>query len=107
MLCYIMTRILGTDGDAEGKHSPGVHCTSLGRLGGIRPARVCGRLRRPQSRRCVAMKSRSPLGGEGAQGTGAESACPIGNAGLTAFICYSTKKLLSLFLINKRNGPHA
>ena len=41
MLCYVMTRILGTDGDAEGKRSPGVYCTSLGRLGGIKPARVC------------------------------------------------------------------
>ena len=41
MLCYVMTRILGTDGDAEGKQSPGVYCTSLGRLGGIKPARVC------------------------------------------------------------------
>lgn len=39
MLCYVMTRILGTDGDAEGKQSPGVYCTSLGRLGGIKPAR--------------------------------------------------------------------
>ena len=39
MLCYVMTRILGTDGDAEGKRSPGVYCTSLGRLGGIKPAR--------------------------------------------------------------------
>lgn len=41
MLCYVMTRILGTYGDAEGKRSPGVYCTSLGRLGGIKPARVC------------------------------------------------------------------
>ena len=41
MLCYVMTRILGTDGDAEGRQSPGVYCTSLGRLGGIKPARVC------------------------------------------------------------------
>ena len=40
MLCYVMTRILGTDGDAEGKCSPGVYCTSLGRLGGIEPARL-------------------------------------------------------------------
>ena len=35
-----MTRILGTDGDAEGKQSPGVYCTSLGRLGGIKHARL-------------------------------------------------------------------
>lgn len=39
MLCYVMTRILGTDRDAEGKRSPGVYCTSPGRLGGIKPAR--------------------------------------------------------------------
>ena len=36
--------------------------------------RVCGRLRRPQSRRRVGSKSGSPLGGEGAQGTGAKLA---------------------------------
>ena len=42
MLCYVMTRILDTDGDAKGIHSPGVYCTSLWRLGGIKPARVCG-----------------------------------------------------------------
>ena len=40
MLCYVMTRILGTDGDAEGIQSPGVYCTSLGRPGGIEPARL-------------------------------------------------------------------
>ena len=39
MLCYVMTRILGTGGDAKGRRSPGVYCTSLGRLGGIKPAR--------------------------------------------------------------------
>ena len=27
------------NGDAKGRHSPGVYCTSLGRLGGIKPAR--------------------------------------------------------------------
>ena len=36
MLCYVMTRILGTGGDAKGRQSPGVYCTSLGRLGGIK-----------------------------------------------------------------------
>ena len=39
MLCYVMTRNLCTNGDAKGKRSPGVYCTSLGRLGGIKPAR--------------------------------------------------------------------
>lgn len=39
MLCYVMTRILGTGGDAKGRRSPGVYCTFLGRLGGIKPAR--------------------------------------------------------------------
>lgn len=32
--------ILGTDGDAKGKRSPGVYCTSLGSLGGIKLARL-------------------------------------------------------------------
>ena len=40
MLCYVMTRILGTNGDTKEKRSPGVYCTSLGRLGGIEPARL-------------------------------------------------------------------
>ena len=40
MLCFVMTRILGTDSDAMGRRSPGVYCTSLGRLGGIEPARL-------------------------------------------------------------------
>ena len=37
-LCYDADP--GTDGDAKGKHSPGDCCTSLGRLGGIEPARL-------------------------------------------------------------------
>ena len=41
ILCYILAQILGPDGDAEGRQSPGVYCTSLGRLKGIEPARVC------------------------------------------------------------------
>lgn len=40
MLCYVMTRILGTGGDAKGRRSPGVYCTSLGRLGGIKLVRL-------------------------------------------------------------------
>ena len=36
--------------------------------------RVCGRLRRPQSRRRVAVRAEVPWGGEGAQGTGAKLA---------------------------------
>lgn len=31
---YVMSRILGTDGGSKHLRSPGVYCTSLGRLGG-------------------------------------------------------------------------
>lgn len=39
MLCYVITQILGTDGNAKGRRSLSVYCTFLGRLGGIVPAR--------------------------------------------------------------------
>ena len=35
MLCYVMTRILGTDGDAKGRRSPGVIAPPLGGWEGL------------------------------------------------------------------------
>ena len=43
---YVMSRILGTDGGSKHRRSPGVYCTSLGRLGGdkveVTAATLCG-----------------------------------------------------------------
>ena len=36
MLRYVMMRIPGTHALTKHRRSPGVHCTSLGRLGGIK-----------------------------------------------------------------------
>lgn len=40
MMRYVMMRIPGTHGLTKHRRSPGVHCTSLGRLGGDEPARL-------------------------------------------------------------------
>ena len=37
---YVMMRIPGTHAPTKHRRSPGVHCTSLGRLGGDEPARL-------------------------------------------------------------------
>ena len=37
---YVMMRIPGTHAPTKLRRSPGVHCTSLGRLGGDEPARL-------------------------------------------------------------------
>ena len=36
MLCYVITQILGTDGDADGKQSPGVIAPPLGGWEGLK-----------------------------------------------------------------------
>ena len=128
MMRYVMMRIPGTHVPTKRRRSPGVHCTSLGRLGGDEPARLtdanpgtkdrqglkwrvwrlptvtafhqksarAGRRSGTDGRRGQAIgawaraslwtapagtvspargsKSGSPLGGEGAQGTGAKLA---------------------------------
>ena len=40
MMRYVMMRIPGTHVPTKHRRSPGVHCTSLGRLGGDEPARL-------------------------------------------------------------------
>ena len=40
MMRYVMMRIPGTHVSTKHRRSPGVHCTSLGRLGGDEPARL-------------------------------------------------------------------
>ena len=40
MMRYVMMRIPGTHSPTKLRRSPGVHCTSLGRLGGDEPARL-------------------------------------------------------------------
>ena len=39
MMRYVMMRIPGADAPTKYRRNPGVHCTSLGRLGGDEPAR--------------------------------------------------------------------
>ena len=40
MMRYVMMRIHGTHAPTKHRRSPGVHCTSQGRLGGDEPARL-------------------------------------------------------------------
>ena len=40
MMRYVMMRIPGTHAPTKHRRSPGVHCTSRGRLGGDEPARL-------------------------------------------------------------------
>ena len=124
MLCYAMTRILGTDGDTKGKRSPGVYCTSLGRLGGIKLARRTdgrrGRANCAYSRASLwtapavtispgrGNKSGSPLGDEVAQGTGAQAGVSGGDSGISGAGRYCRKKCgLDRFSCLGRKGATA